>query len=370
MLGVPDRRDFLLQVRLESGTARRREDGLGTQSHGISDRGLAASAGTVGLRLVELVDLAYQTVDFPERLGVLLSEIAETVGAGSALLVASAAGERRLLSAGHADPTRDAADVRSLAALDPGTRTVPVGGGLELVLDVKELSPSELALLGRLTPHLSRAFRLAERVAISERSAVHAPALERLPTGVTLLDAEGRSLFMNRAARHLLAAGSPLVLDGGKLAPCHPVSRALLESLVVQVAAPSAAGRRRAGGRLRLPEGEGAAVDLVVVPFEGRIDGAVASCAVFLSREGEVPGVEERLAQLYELSPGEARCAMHLVEGQQLEADPKAEPEKVRETVAALYEKLGSTRQRDLVWLLLRPLGAVFQIATAESRRT
>jgi len=324
----------------------------------------AREASTADLRrLLAIIDLAYQAVEAPERLGPVLTEVAAAVGAGSALLVAIGDGERRLLADGHADATAAESQVEqeSDGRRGRGTRTVPLGAGLELVLDRAELEPSRQRLLTQLIPHLTRAFRLADRLSAIERRTLHAATLERLPTGVAILGNQGQVLFVNRAARGLADGGAPFSIQGGRLVPRHPVARALFESLVDRVVAPVTSGRRQAGGRVGLERPGGVPVELLVVAFDGRIDGNSAAGAVFLSQAGAVPGIEERLSETYELSDSEVRVAVQLVEGcPATPSEQEAEVESVREAIMSLFDKLGSTRQRDLVWLLLRPPGAVF----------
>jgi len=308
-------------------------------------------------RLVDLIDLAYQAIELPGRLHSLLAEVAAATGVESILLVGTAGGERQLLADAHVALRRD--EVRDLAPRsERGTRTVPLGGGLELVLDRAELPPAGRLLLQRLIPHLARALRLAERFAAVERAGLHVAAIERLALAVTLLDERGRILLLNRAARRMVSTGGPLGIEDGRLVPRHPLSRVLFESLVERVASPASSGRRRGGGRLRLEDGDGEPVDLVVTAFDGHVDGAAASCAVFLSEVGSPASLEARLSEIHGLGEDETRAFLHLVEGcPSASADMN---EGIARGVKALYGKLGSTRQRDLVGLLLRPPGAVY----------
>ncbi len=82
----------------------------------------------------------------------------------------------------------------------------------------------ERDLVGRLLPHLRRVGRWHGRVAALEaRQRAHSVALDRLPVGVLLVDARGKVVEMNRAAREIARENDGLLFE--KSRPCGPVAK-------------------------------------------------------------------------------------------------------------------------------------------------
>jgi hypothetical protein len=99
-----------------------------------------------------------------------------------------------------------------------GAAILAMGNGPAMFVMLREqpkgpYSDDDLAFLRALLPHLSRALQLHGRLAVAEagRRAL-ADSLDRLSTGVLLLDAPGRVLFTNRAA-HQIAMQNALERD-------------------------------------------------------------------------------------------------------------------------------------------------------------
>jgi hypothetical protein len=322
--------------------------------------------------IYDVVDLVYQAIERPEKLATALGALTRRMGASHALLIATppsgSAAPRRLVAEGHADPRRPGSPVESTPSggfrvVGP-TRTVPIGGGYELVLDVGELAPPALAALLRVTPHLARALRLAERLGVPHPggAATVEPALDRLAIGVALLAADGLVLAVNGAARAVVSSSSLVGLREGRLLPTQAVQRTLFETLVERVSAPPTAQRSSAGGRLELHAPGRATVELVVAPWHGHLERGEAHCAVLISSPGTVPGPDEIFRAVHGLSSEESAVAGHLVAGR----DPAAamselHPELIKKVQERVFRRLGTTRQGDLVRLLLRPPGVLFE---------
>jgi hypothetical protein len=324
--------------------------------------------------IYDAVDLAYQAVERPERLPSALGALARLAGAGHVLLIASqAASHRRLVAEGRSEAHAGSSRLESTASggfrFADATRTVPLGGGYELVLDVEQLSPAALAALLRVTPHLSRALRLADRVESRPApTAAFEPTLDRLALGVALLDGEGQLLTLNRPARALVSSSSLVGVARGRIEPTQAVPRTLFETLVERVLTPPAPQRRFTGGRVDLHAPGRAAVQLIVAPFRGHLERGEVECAVLISSPGAVPGPEEIFREAHGLSAEEARVATHLVSGRDpVAALPELHPDLVRKVQEKVFRKLGTTRQLDLVRLLLRPPGVLFDAPPEEA---
>jgi hypothetical protein len=312
--------------------------------------------------LLGVIEAFYAAVEHPERLRDALRALAGLTGAGSVLLLATEGEERRLLAATHG-PARLVHPTIPLPVRSDAQRTVPLAGGFELVLERAPSPPRALALVTAVAPHVARALRLADRLAAhGDRHELRAADLDRVPLGVVLLDRAGEVLSLNRAARGLIANCSALELDPPRLRPRAPAARVLLETLVARVVAAPAGGRRPPGGRLHLDDETWRRLDLLVTRCATRLDRQEVHGIVVLSAEGATPSPERRLADLFDLAPEDAELAVELAVGRGTGGD--GDERKVpREQVDTLYRKLGTTRQADLLRLLLRPPGVVFDLA-------
>lgn len=230
---------------------------------------------------------------------------------------------------------------------------------------------AELALCRLLLPHLQRAIavqRKLEGTRLGHEAAL--AALDRLRTGVVLLDRQRRVLFVNRAAARVLDRRDGLCVERGRLAPRSPRDRARLEILLALASAPSRRGSVARGGALRLERaGDRRPLALLVTPLgevasaRRWVDGTVPEVALFVSDpEERIEAPEEHLVRLYRLTPAEARVAAELL----AEKSPREAAEALgvsyettRLHVKRILAKAGVRRQSELVRLLLGPLQIV-----------
>ena len=222
----------------------------------------------------------------------------------------------------------------------------------------------ELERLRTLYPHLRRAFQIGRELAGSEveRQAMLV-LLERLPTGVLLLDEGRRVVFLNRRAQAMLAAGDGLAMTPQGLASADEEFQAALDKLI-RGAVETGAGRgTHPGGALALPfTGGREAYQVLVTPLRTerlRVDvGRGRICAaVFVQLRDSQPTLSvELLRELFGLTPAEARVAAALVQGrkpEEIAADAEISRFTVRAQLSAIYEKLGVHRQAEVVQRVL-----------------
>jgi len=311
--------------------------------------------------VLAVVERLYDAAEHPDRMREALAAVADLAGAGSAMLVIANGGERSLLAASHA-PGRGAG---SGVARSPGgaaTRTVPLPGGFELVFDRVDEEPQTLASIAALTPHLIRALHLAER--LGARTSTHhwkLSDLDRLPIGALLIGSDGEALAINRAARSVLSSATSIQLSARRLEPRAPGPRAMVETLIERLVAPPEPGRRFVGGRFHFTDETWGEVDLLLTRFDTRCENETVHAVAVVSATGAAISPEERLRSLFALDAEETALAVDLILGR--EPGSPAEKEAARDRIRSLYEKLGTTRQTDLVRLLLRPPGVVFEAA-------
>jgi DNA-binding CsgD family transcriptional regulator len=226
-----------------------------------------------------------------------------------------------------------------------------------------KVEPEE-ELLGILAPHLVTAARIAWLRADPSASAMPAAALLRaLSIPLILLDADRRVQSLNDAARHATSRMETLHIGAdGHLRAVDAESERRLSDAVDLAAAGvrgrcdllelrNAAGTRRIFASLRRLDTNGGAVS----PGETQAEALVA-----LAFQDAGEPLDLGAAALWEafgLSPAEAALALRLLEGRSLgeiAAAHRVAKQTLRNQLAAVMRKTGTSRQAELVALLTR----------------
>ena len=194
--------------------------------------------------------------------------------------------------------------------------------------------------------HLRRMLTMRGRLANVRREALGiAAAFDMLGQAVFLVDGECRVRHTNHAAEALLGDG--LQVRCGILSARDPCADRALKAAVAKALAASGAE----AGAVAIPSSAARQIDLSVIatPEAGGNRLCLLTASHPAARDASV---EERLRTLYRLSPGEARLAVLLSEGE----TPAAIAERrgvavgtVRAQVKILAAKLGCNRQIDVV---------------------
>ncbi len=220
----------------------------------------------------------------------------------------------------------------------------------------------EIALCRTLAPHLRSAVQMRRQLALLEveRNAA-LEVLDRLPTAVVLCDPHGAPVIVNGAARRILSAGDGLVVRRGRLATCRPLETSALESLIGGAASAARGAGDSSGGTLSVSRAPGLRpLSVLVSPM--RAPAAVPghrriAAALFISDpETVTPANEERLLQLYGLTPAECRLAAKIAQGRSIEeaaASLNITTHTARSYIKRILGKTGTRRQVELVRLLL-----------------
>lgn len=225
--------------------------------------------------------------------------------------------------------------------------------------------PEALGQMALLGVHLQRAFLLSRQLGQVDRQArAFEQLLEQRPFGVVLIDEIGRAVYLNPRAETLIRLHPEIQVVEGRLRLRDHKAGAQLERLVQEVIATSLGRGLSAGGALRLAGDSAAAksIVLVVTPLRsnaqtGALSGPRWCAAVFLGLPQERRAMDGQvLHSLYGLTPAEARLAVELANGRDLDAVSEAlfiTKHTARTQLKAIFHKTGCRRQAELVKLLL-----------------
>lgn len=212
----------------------------------------------------------------------------------------------------------------------------------------------------------------AVRSALIRLSYASQQVLDRLASGVVLLDRSTKVLFANRAARVIAAKRDGLVVGDTLRADQAQASAALKDA--IEKAIYAAPGRETGQTCLSLPRPSGKRELMAIVcPLPATPEaGATATpaAALFIGDPEQPPPLSpDRLCALFGLTNTEAEVAQALANGKR-PADIAAERSVSSTTVAFhmrnLFQKTGVSRQADLIALILTSPLAVADDDAAE----
>jgi DNA-binding CsgD family transcriptional regulator len=222
----------------------------------------------------------------------------------------------------------------------------------------------ELEFGDLLVPHLALGYRLLSE---NRRHQALADAIDRFPTGVSLLDARGHLLLANRGARQIFTQNDGIVLDGTSVRAAVTSDDAALRRAIAGAVEAAVAGRliesavlsvnRRSGrrpyvvlvGPLRPHSGEPTATDAVVVLYVADLEQGVL-------RRREV------LRELYGLTEAETQLVELLCQGSSLDEAAGARGvtlNTARSQLKQVFAKTHTSRQSELVRLVISGVGSI-----------
>lgn len=220
----------------------------------------------------------------------------------------------------------------------------------------------EKSILRPLMPHLKRAALLhGELGSLRRRLATFTGHLERLPYGFLLADAECRVLYSNAAAREIVAAHDGLTISNGHLIAKSNQS----EKAFSQAIAESAAARGPSLRRLEVPRAsrrKSYRVILMPIDDSGTVPLGVAVPAagiVIIDADSFSAPDPEVLREAFSLTPAEARVSARLALGhnaEEIAAEFKTSVETTRSHIKRIFSKTSTSRQSELVSLILRSI--------------
>jgi len=197
------------------------------------------------------------------------------------------------------------------------------------------------------------------RSALTRLYSVSQQALDRLASGVVLLDPSARVLFANRAARAIAAQHDGVYIADTLRVERTEVDAALSKAIESAILANPGGDQCQSCFTVPRPSGKRGLMALVCpLPATPEVgEGAEPAAVLFISDPEQRPALApDRLCALFDLTPTEAEIAQALANGDR-PADIAAERGVSSTTVAFhmrnLFEKTGVGRQADLIALIL-----------------
>lgn len=219
-------------------------------------------------------------------------------------------------------------------------------------------------LVATFLPHLQRALQIRHQLgeAATERQAA-LNALERSGTAVLVVTGTGKILYANREAEELLRTGDGLRMIGGRVAAADHFLGQRLAALIHQSADTAAGKDRGAGGAISIPRPERLPLAVLAAPFRPARDGfgpPVPAAILFIrDPEARTPALLA-VRGLFGLTGAEARIASALASGISLEKAAVTlgiSLHTARTQLKSAFAKTGTSRQAELVALILRSVG-------------
>jgi DNA-binding CsgD family transcriptional regulator len=248
----------------------------------------------------------------------------------------------------------------------------PAGDGMLGVLGVHRpqgagpYTESDRQSMALLLPHLQRAMKLGQRFADAKLlEAASLTALDRLDSGVLILNDSGMILHANAAASKILRESKEIFSAAGRLAARQPALHDRLGALL-RSALQAAKGRPAgAPAALLIPRPERLPLTLAVAPLipgqSPRFAPAQPLVLVFL-RDPERALCNDHLRALFGMTATEAAIAAELAVGRGLEAIARRHRiglGTVRWHLKRILLKTGTNRQSQAVALLARSVAAL-----------
>ena len=223
----------------------------------------------------------------------------------------------------------------------------------------ERFGPQELSMIQMLTPHLQSALAIRRRLmALDSRVTDLENALDQLETALVLVDAKGKPLLVNRAARRILDARDGLYFNTAGLAAGSSDDTSKLRSIVTKAVAGNRGDPLMHGGAILISRNNKRPLQVLVAPFiSNTVEAPRAVAAVIFIADPESAYVPpfEILSALYGLTRAEVRVALLLLEGNSLSEAAQMNGvrlETVRSQLKSVLHKTDTRRQSELVKLL------------------
>lgn len=239
-----------------------------------------------------------------------------------------------------------------------------VGVSLQLARADGEPTSRQVRMLRLMAPHIRQAMLIRNQVsAVQGRESAFQGALDQLQSPIVIVDAGLRLLWANRSGEELLRVGDLLRCCGGLVYTPIAEDHAVLARSVNDVCI----SRFRENVRLEIPvrglrEGRPTRVLIAMAPDRHMLDRS-RHYAVIIVCDPEVPApIPQLIAKIFGLTVAEAKLVDHLASGGTVEQFcyvNSVTSNTARTHLKRIFEKMGVSRQSDLVALVCRYVGMI-----------
>lgn len=226
----------------------------------------------------------------------------------------------------------------------------------------RPIGEADLALLDRLVPHLQRAYAMHCRlVEAKHQERALREVLDRFPSGVMLLDKDGRVVLSNRSADLIVSRDDGIRLDAGRPRLAEPQQDRSFQQLLAEAVQTRAERGRSYGKTLSIvrPSGRRSLAAMVgpLLAPPPETDLREAAAVLFITDpDGSQISTTEVLQGLYDLTRAEAELLRLLAEGRSLEEVAQQRGitmNTARGQLKQVFAKTDTRRQGELVRLVL-----------------
>lgn len=232
---------------------------------------------------------------------------------------------------------------------------------------------ANICAMESLLPHLRHAYTMNRQ--FESLKAVSAAAMnryERFHIGVVMVDEDGVVLYHNEAARQIFLHAEGLLLEAdGQVVAQEPGETGTLLSAVREHLAGDLPNSHFSPTLLQITRpGRDSPLSLAISPYRSGVDfvigGRAGGSAVIMIYDPERPLIEREsvIKQIYHLNEQEAQIVCALAAGDSLEdiaRDAGRSLEAVRSQLKRIFKKTGTSRQSELVALVLSGPAAMVQ---------
>lgn len=219
--------------------------------------------------------------------------------------------------------------------------------------------------LTRLLPHIKGAAKLHLRfIELDFESRIARQVLDDLPVGIVIAERSGRILHRNALAAAIAAEADGLSFFGDQVLAADPRRTAQIRLLIAEAADRALVGEIVPGQAVPVPRPSGKPpLSVLIAPLWSNVLRYKLSVidrplvVLFIGdpeRRAETP--PDVLQKLFGLTPAEARVLDHLVSGltlKEIGALTDRSEETVRSQIKSIFQKTATTRQADLIRLVL-----------------
>jgi DNA-binding CsgD family transcriptional regulator len=265
------------------------------------------------------------------------------------------------------EPFREWAESRGVAPTWPLAHAVVIDDEILAWIAIQPFAAADfdsdraVALGAALAPHFERALSIhTELSARHQKRRALEEVLDRLQTGVILLDGRGRVVLSNLSAQRMLALDDGLTVRGGRLRAVPGANEALQQKIDEAI---EAASRGDLGlmGQLTIESRSDRTPFLIgVAPLHRGVPGSpvrdAVAFALVSNSDATLTASVKVIEAIYGLTSAEAAIVHGLIGGKSLEevaAKRRVKVSTARSQLSEVFSKTGTRRQPELIRLVL-----------------